>query len=216
MNVLELFAGSRSIGKAAERHGHKVFSSDITQFGGIDYVVNILDFDYGKVPFVPDMIWSSPPCTAFSVAAIGKNWNKEDKSPKHPRAELGLQLVGRTLEIIQHYLKINPDLVWYMENPRGMLRKLPIVEGLHRKTVTYCTYGDMRMKPTDIWTNNVLWEPREMCHNGNPNCHHQRAPRGSATGTQGLKGNHERSKIPDELCDEIIMESQVEYLYKYK
>jgi site-specific DNA-cytosine methylase len=72
MKILELFAGSRSIGKVAT--GHDVFSSDIEQFGGIDYVADILEFDYTKVPFVPDMIWASPPCTGFSVAALGHHW----------------------------------------------------------------------------------------------------------------------------------------------
>jgi hypothetical protein len=43
-----------------------------------------------------------------------------------------------------------------------------------------------------------------MCFNGNTNCHHQPAPRGSQTGTQGLKGNYERSIVPSELCEEIL------------
>ena len=77
-------------------------------------------------------------------------------------------------------------------------------DGNFRRTITYCQYGDKRMKPTDIWTNAVLdvWNPRPMCKNGMP-CH-ESAPRGSRTGTQGLKNNHERSKVPNELCLEII------------
>jgi site-specific DNA-cytosine methylase len=70
MNVLELFAGSRSVGKASEKLGFNVFSSDINDFDGIDYVVDILDFDISKVPFQPDIIWASPPCTTYSIAAI--------------------------------------------------------------------------------------------------------------------------------------------------
>jgi hypothetical protein len=89
-----------------------------------------------------------------------------------------------------------------MENPRGKLRKLNVVDGLHRNTVTYCQYGDTRMKPTDIWTNNLHWKPRPMFKNGMP-CHVS-SPRGSQTGTQGMKGNYERSKIPHELCIEIL------------
>jgi site-specific DNA-cytosine methylase len=74
MRILELFAGNRSIGKVAEQLGMQVFSSDIEQFGGIDYVVDIQEFDYSKVPFIPDLIWASPPCTGFSVASIGTHW----------------------------------------------------------------------------------------------------------------------------------------------
>ena len=40
MNVLELFAGSRSIGKVAESFGCNVFSVDINNFEGIDLVKN--------------------------------------------------------------------------------------------------------------------------------------------------------------------------------
>jgi hypothetical protein len=86
------------------------------------------------------------------------------------------------------------------------------MEQLPRTTIWYCTYGDKRAKPTDIWTNNLKsednlngWQPRPQCHNGNKNCHHEPAPRGSRTGTQGLKGNYERSKIPQELCQEILI-----------
>lgn len=205
MKVLELFAGSRSIGNTAESLGHTVFSSDINAFEGIDYVVDIFDFDVSKVPFIPDMIWASPPCTYFSVASIGKHWNK-DNTPKSDNAILGVNIVKKTLEIISHFSEINPDLVWYIENPRGKLRKLGIIDNKFLNTVTYCQYGDSRMKPTDIWTNNDIWRPRPMCKNGSP-CH-TAAPRGSRTGTQGLKGNYERSKIPQELCLDIVMSAE--------
>lgn len=200
MKVLELFAGSRSIGKVADRLAFDVYSSDIEQFGGIDYVTDIREFDVTKIHFKPDIIWASCPCTAFSVAAIGKNWTKvgDDYIPKNPKAEFGLKLVQKTLEIIEHF---NPTY-FFIENPRGMLRKMPIMTDLPRYGVTYCQYGDTRMKPTDIWTNSTKWTPRPMCKNGDT-CH-VAAPRGSRTGTQGLKGAYERSKIPEELCYEIL------------
>ena len=200
MKVLELFAGSRSIGKAAEALGHEVFSSDINDFPGIDYLCDILMFDRKQMPFQPDMIWASPPCTGFSVAAIGHHWTggRGAYIPKTETAKLGIELLRETLRIID---EINPK-VWFIENPRGLMRKMPELEGKHRKTVTYCQYGDSRMKPTDIWTNSRTWNPRPMCKNGAP-CH-EAAPRGSRTGTQGLKSNYERSKIPNDLCIEII------------
>ena len=92
-----------------------------------------------------------------------------------------------------------------------MMRKMPFMQHLPRTTVTYCSYGDTRMKPTDIWSNNLIslfnvdgWQPRQMCFNGNNDCQHEAAPRGSRTGTQGLKCAYTRSKIPKELCKEII------------
>lgn len=202
ITVLELFAGSRSIGKEAEKLGMKVFSSDINAFEGIDYVVNILDFDVTKVPFKKvSIIWASPPCTGFSVASISSHWTggKNAYIPKSDTAKLGIQLLKKTIEIIEYF---KPDY-FFIENPRGVMRKMPDVQNFTRHTITYCQYGDERMKPTDIWTNNLLWIPREVCRNGDP-CH-VRAPRGSKTGTQGLKGAYERSQIPAELCREVLL-----------
>ena len=96
-------------------------------------------------------------------------------------------------------LKLKPKL-WFIENPRGVMRKVIGLEK-YQHTVTYCQYGDSRMKPTDIWTN-AIWTPRPKCKNGSP-CH-EAAPRGSKTGTQGRKGSFERSKIPTELCLDVI------------
>ena len=200
MKVLELYAGSRSVGKIAESLGMKVFSSDITPFDGIDYAVSILDFDVTKVPFKPDVIWASPPCTGFSVAALGHHWTggKGAYIPQTDTARLGIELVKKTIEIIEHF----QPTYWFIENPRGVLRKMPFMEGYKRNTVTYCQYGDERMKPTDIWTNSHVWTPRKMCKNGDP-CH-VAAPRGSKTGTQGRANAYERSKIPEDLCREIL------------
>ncbi len=149
MKILELFAGSRSFSKVAEEMGHETFAVDINDFENIDYVTDILDFDPSKIPFKPDVIWASPPCTYFSVASIGKHWNK-DHTPKTEQAKLGVKIVNKTIEIIEMF---QPDY-FFVENPRGKLRKLGLFDGIaERTTVTYCQYGDTRMKPTDIWTN---------------------------------------------------------------
>jgi hypothetical protein len=203
MKLLELFAGSRSIGKRAELRGIEVFSTDIVDFGGIDLVKDIRDILPKDIPFIPDVIWASPPCTYFSVASIGKHWTP-DHQPKTEQALFGVRIVSITKWWFNFYSYYNPNLIWFMENPRGKLRKLPIVDGMPRHTVCYCKYGDTRMKPTDIWTNSTTWKPREMCYNGNRNCHHEPAPRGSKTGTQGLKDAYTKSMIPEQLADEIL------------
>jgi len=214
MKVLELFAGSRSIGKAAESLGYEVYSSDLKPFEGIDYAVDILDFDISRVPFTPDIIWASPPCTTYSIAAISHHRpHNGELSDFAKKSDL---IVQKVIEIIR---ELSPKK-WYIENPRGMLRKQSFMEGLPRTTVWYCKYGDNRAKPTDIWTNNLRnlmnvdgWQPRAECHNGNDNCHHDKQPRGYKAkkesgalgkGTQGLSNNYERSKIPQELCLEIL------------
>lgn len=200
MKVLELFAGSRSIGKMADRMKLECFSSDINDFDGINYVANILDFDVSKVSFRPDIIWASPPCTSFSVASIGHHWGGGSGAyiPKTESAKLGIEIVKKTIEIINHF----DPTYWFIENPRGVLRKMIFMQNFIRTSVTYCQYGDDRMKPTDIWTNNVFWNPRPMCKNGD-SCHIS-APRGSQTGTQGLSNAYERSKLPTLLCHDIL------------
>ena len=209
--LLEMFAGSRSVGNVAETMGYEVFSMDIHPFNGIDLVGDILDVAVDQIPFIPDVIWASPPCTFFSVASIGHHWNK-DHTPKTENALLGVRIVQKTLDIIQHFESLNPDVKWFIENPRGKLRKLSVVADLDRATVMYCQYGDMRMKPTDIWSNHIAgffqpngWQPRPLCFNGNRECHHEAAPRGSRTGTQGMDNAYEKSKIPKDLITEILL-----------
>jgi hypothetical protein len=58
------------------------------------------------------------------------------------------------------------------------------------------------MKPTDLWGNVLNWLPRPACKQGMP-CH-VAAPRGSRTGTQGLKNPKERSMIPYQLGEELL------------
>ena len=178
--------------------GMQTFTSDYKCFDKIDYICDILQFDVSKIPFKPDIIWASPPCTTFSIASCYHHWNK-DRTPKTKECFKGIEMVKKTLEIIKN---LKPRY-FYIENPRGLLRKMDFIQNIGiRNTITYCQYGETRMKPTDIWTNNLNWKPRKMCKNGMP-CH-EAAPRGSKTGTQGLKNNYLRSIVPSELCREIL------------
>ncbi len=77
MKSLELLVGSRSFGKIAEEFGWEVFSTDYHPYDNIDLVEDIMNVNPSNIPFIPDVIWASPPCTYFSVASIGKHWNQD-------------------------------------------------------------------------------------------------------------------------------------------
>jgi len=203
MKILELFAGSCSFSDVAKEYGHETFTVDsgldlitLDHYSKIDLATDILEIDLNDIPFKPDFIWASPPCTYFSVASMGKHWNG-DNTPKSKEAVIGIEIIKKTKQIIETLL----PMYFVIENPRGKLRKLNLLDNIYRDTVTYCQYGDIRMKPTDLW-HNLPWKPKPMCKNGMP-CH-VAAPRGSQTGTQGLKNKYEKSKVPKELCKEIL------------
>lgn len=206
MKVLELFAGTRSIGKAFEARGHEVFSIEWDKsFENIDMYADIgqirsdqIRSEFGQ----PDVIWASPDCTTFSIAAISHHRRKDpitgNLDPVSEYAKFCDQVDQHVLDLIR---ELKPKY-FFIENPRGGMRKMVWMQGIPRYTVTYCQYGDTRMKPTDIWTNHPDPKFKPMCKNGDP-CH-MRAPRGAKTGTQGLKGSKERSVIPAELCEHIV------------
>lgn len=202
MKILELFAGSRSFGKIAQRLGHEVFSVDWTNYPGINLSMDIEFLKPEQIPFIPDYIHWSPDCTTYTIAAISTHRNGQ--LPKTEYAAKCDRVNQHVIDLQNYWLSVNPDMKFTIENPRGMLRKMDWMQQFKRHTVWYCQYGDDRAKPTDIWTNIDNWIPKPVCHNGNTNCHHQPAPRGAKTGMQGLKGSFERSKIPKQLCIEIM------------
>lgn len=205
LKVLELFAGTRSIGKAFEARGHEVFSVEWDKrFDKIDLYADIgaicaqdIIDRFGR----PDVIWASPDCTTYSIAAISHHRKKEKNGNLAPVSEYAKFCDRVNKNVLRLIADLKPKY-WFIENPRGGLRKMDFMNGLPRHTITYCQYGDRRMKPTDIWTNHEDPGFKPMCHNGDP-CH-EKAPRGAKTGTQGLKNSAERSKIPRLFCEHIV------------
>lgn len=185
--------------------GHEVFSIEWDKrFENIDLYADIGTItaddilkNFGR----PDVIWASPDCTTYSIAAISHHRRKEDDGNLAPVSEYAKFCDGVNQHVLKLIRELNPQY-WFIENPRGGLRKMRFMKDLPRYTLTYCQYGDTRMKPTDIFTNHPNPRFKPPCHNGDP-CH-VAAPRGAKTGTQGLKGHIERSIIPDKLCDHIV------------
>lgn len=206
LKVLELFAGTRSISKAFEKAGHETYSvewdkdfEDITLYEDINNLTaeKVIEMCGG----VPDVIWASPDCTTYSIAAISYHRVRESDGNLAPKSDYA-KFCDRTNTHVLELIKELQPKYWFIENPRGGMRKMRFMQGLPRYTLSYCQYGDTRMKPTDLWSNHPDPKFKPMCKNGDP-CH-ERAPRGAKTGTQGLKGARERSRIPEGLCEHIV------------
>lgn len=204
MKVLELFAGTRSIGKAFERKGHEVYS--------IEWDKNFEDIDWhediGKITAQdiierfgkPDVIWASPDCTSYSLAAISHHRVKEADGNLRPITEYAKFCDKVNAHVIELIKELDPTY-FFIENPRGGLCNMNFMKGIPKHLVTYCQYGYPYMKPTHIFTNYPNPEFKH-CKNGD-SCH-ESAPRGSRNGVQGVKGSKDRSRIPDTLCDYIV------------
>ena len=207
MILLELFAGTRSISKAFERKGHKTYSIEWDKkFKNIDIYADINNVTVEDIVKlcggVPDVIWASPDCTTYSIAGISHHRKKNCETGNLEAISDYAKFCDKTNKHVLKLIKKLKPKYYFIENPRGGLRKMDFMKGIPRYTVTYCQYGDKRMKPTDIWTNHSNPQFKPMCHNGDT-CH-EKAPRGSRTGTQGLKNSKERSVIPKQLCDYIV------------
>jgi hypothetical protein len=222
MNVVNLFAGEGTWARPWADRGHEVWKTDITGFKGIDHVADILELGLSDIPDGRDVLLASPDCTAFSVASIGTHWGggRRGYIPRTSKAHNRMALVYQTVAIAEALVARDGLRFGAVENPRGMLRKLGILDRYDNVTVSYCHYGDTRMKPTDLWGVPAfprLWTPRSMCHNANPahaaDCccrDHEAAPRGAKTGTQGLE-KQARSFMPYELSLDVCLAAEAEH-----
>jgi len=222
VKVLELFSGTESFSKVFKEHGHEVFTIDNDPQFNPSLCIDMLDVTpelirekFGQ----PDVIWASPPCQCFSVTSIRHYWT--DGKPKNEKALHAIKIVKHTVWLIK---ELKPKF-WFIENPRGMLRKQQFMpQPPIRKFVTYCQYGLPYMKPTDIWTNLYLWQPKSC--KPLKSCH-ESASRGAKTGVQrtttcanmiltagcGKGGKDKRYSdatrrgiVPKALCEEIYNE----------
>ena len=158
----------------------------------------------------PDVIWIAPECTTYSLAAISKHRRKNNATGNLDPVS---DYAKKCDEINQHVLALVEELkpeLWFIENPRACLQNMLWMKPYdkYKYLISYCKYQtelpveQRRMKPTNIWTNHPNPQFKPPCKNGEKD--HAAAPRGSRTGTQGMKDATERSTYPKQLCEHIV------------
>ena len=205
MRILELFSGTGSFSRVAERMGHETFTVDIDMKQNPSLCKDVLLLDTKDIPFKPDVIWASPPCEQYSHA----------KRRGERRLDEADAFVVKTIGLIK---ELNPTY-WFMENPQtGLLKKRKIIAELGsiyrfpHKDVSYCKYGLPYRKQTRIWTNFFGWENRickgdcKFIVNGK---HIMSVGNGRRKYTQKSVELNEKYKVPEKLCEEILRKMEL-------
>ena len=116
MRILELFAGTGTVGNAYKDKGWEVVSLDRDM--DADIRADIMDWDYRiheRGYF--DVTWSSPPCTEYS----------RSKTVGVRKVAEANEVAQRTLDIID-YLRL---VYWFLENPKtGLLKDQPMMRNM--------------------------------------------------------------------------------------
>lgn len=149
----------------------------------------------------PDVVFVGTDCTTFSLAGISHHRKKNPETGNlDPVSDYAKKCDSVNIHVKELIKELNPAVqIW--ENPRACLRKMWYMQDLKCQTTTYCRYGFTYMKPTDFFSN-VDLHLLPPCKNGDP-CH-ERAPRGSRSGLQGIKGKELRSIYPKALCEHLV------------
>ncbi len=201
--ILHLWSGTGSSVAAFEDHGFEVVSVDINQKWNPTICKDIIEVtlqelqDLGPYCFG----WASVECKVYSIANLGSRHWKKDQAGVRPLTQAAMDMNERVKYTIGLLEILCPT--WVIENPRGMLRKQSFMNALARETISYCTYGDSRQKPTDLWGKFPMsWVPRRMCEAG-ASCH-ESSPRGDTEGGTMALNYEDRIKVPYDLGKELL------------
>lgn len=191
IKVLELFSGTGYVSNVFRGKGHKAWKVDWSKDLDANLHIDISKLKTKDVTKLcggkPNVIWASPDCATFSIAATtrGGGLKHRETGTYLPKTEYARFCDKVNRHVINLIVELKPKY-WFIENPRGLMRKVPYMVNIGKKlpgavryTITYCQYGGKTMKPTDIWTNHPNPKFRLMCNAGDL-CHSP-APRGSGS-----------------------------------
>ena len=160
--LLELFCGTKSIGKVFDQNGWDVVSVDMLSKFEPTICKNVLDLTVQdiieKLPKnrqTVDVIWASPPCTQYSKC----------RTQGGPRDLEGSDTIVQKVLVLVKYFAVS----FFMENPQtGLLKSRDVVKGIPFRTIDYCQYADDTFpgryrKRTGIWTNTDWIPARALC-----------------------------------------------------
>ena len=189
MRVLELFSGTGSIGNVFKERGWEVVSVDIDNRFGCTICEDILQLSYCKLE-TPDVIWASCPCVEYSRA----------RTTGPPRNFLlADSLVEKTIEIIKYFEKLNPRLIWFIENGHTtMLWERDVARNLTDYTVVdYCCFGALYRKRTRLaHSKGLIWDPPELCDKNTCHaCVNKRRIRTAQRGNSKHTGKEDRFNV---------------------
>tara|TARA_R110001632_G_scaffold154191_1_gene272263 strand:- start:1240 stop:1896 length:657 start_codon:yes stop_codon:yes gene_type:complete len=166
MKLLELFCGTKSVGKVAEKMDYdEIVSLDFEPRFNATHTVDIFEWDYKQYPVgYFDTIWASPDCRTWSLATGGKYRTKDSilglGNAHQAEADMGCNMILKVIEILKYF---QPDK-WFIENPRALLKYYPPLNdfideyGACMGLVYYGNYNHGVPKATNIWTNTPIWD----------------------------------------------------------
>lgn len=187
--VLDLFSGLGGFSQAFEDSDRwAVTTVDIEDRFDPDVCADVFGLRPSDFGDGFSVVLASPPCTEFSSA---QNLNGEHE-PDGDAIALAFHAAGLCRGLKPAF--------WFLENPRGRLRSYL---GPPEEMVTYCQYGERRMKPTDLWGEHPRHFTGRRCAYGD-DCHiNHRSGSNAQRDKLGYDTAAKRSKVPYELSDAI-------------
>ena len=215
MKLLELFSGQGSISATFKENGFEAYRVDWSDKVEAELHADIMTLTVEQIidlcGGVPDVVWASPQCTTYSIATHIHRTKKEGLEPKTESAAYD-DLVNVAMWKLIDALLFAGTRYYFVENPRGRMRRMKFIQDRPRFTVSYCSYGRKANargyenfyinKPTDIWTNHPNPSFKPLCTQSTPT--HIHGEWGAASKRDYLS----RGQIPKDLIDFIILISQ--------